>query len=244
MVYGLVHSIESMGLVDGPGIRTVVFLQGCRMRCLFCHNPDTWPEQSKTARSMTSQELIDKVLRFKPYFGSKGGITFSGGEPLLQPDFLIDCLKQCKDAGINTCIDTSGFGIGRYEEILELTDLVLMDIKHYSREGYIKVTGRQPDEAEKFLKAVQDSGTPMWIRHVVVPGLTDGDKHFEGLEQYLKTLKGIEKVELLPYHTLGVHKYKALGIPYPLEGVEPMDAAKLDKWNERLNKSCVSAAYR
>ena len=98
--YGLVHSIESMGLVDGPGIRTVVFLQGCRMRCLFCHNPDTWPEQSKTARSMTSQELIDKVLRFKPYFGSKGGITFSGGEPLLQPDFLIDCLKQCKDAGL------------------------------------------------------------------------------------------------------------------------------------------------
>lgn len=238
MADGIVHSIESMGLVDGPGIRTVVFLQGCNMRCLFCHNPDTWAEKNLKAQHISPQELVRRLIRFKPYYGALGGVTFSGGEPLLQDEFLLEALRLCKDSGINTCLDTAGCGHGNYDDILKYTDLVLMDIKHYTEEGYKKVTGCSPDRALRFLHAVQKKEIPMWIRHVVVPGLTDGDDHFLGLENYLKTIKNIKRVELLPYHTLGVHKYKAMNIPYPLEGVPPMDGELLLQWNDRLNRNC------
>lgn len=166
MIEGYIHSIESMGLVDGPGIRTVVFFQGCRLRCRYCHNPDTWAMRSGKEQIFTPEQLVNKLLRFKPYFGDNGGVTFSGGEPLLQKDFLCEVLRLCKHAGIHTCIDTAGCGCGGYEEILAHTDLVLLDIKHFSLDGYHSITGQSPQEFLQFLSAVQNAGTPfgsaMW----------------------------------------------------------------------------------
>lgn len=234
MTLGYIHSIESMGMVDGPGIRTVVFLQGCNLRCCFCHNPDTWEKTGK--QTMTPEEIVKKLVRFKPYYGETGGVTFSGGEPLLQKEFLLETLKLCKEAGISTCLDSAGCGKGNYEEILRYTDLVLLDIKHYTRSGYKQITGSTMEEITVFLKAVEKAGTKLWIRHVVVPGLTDGEKHLAGLRKYLQTLKNVERVELLPYHVLGVPKYKVLGIPYKLEGIPPMDGTKLVKWQKFMNE--------
>lgn len=237
MAVGHIHSLESMGLVDGPGIRTVVFLQGCALRCRYCHNPDTW-DPAGSAQTVTPAELVDKLSRYKPYYGENGGVTFSGGEPLLQPDFLAECLALCHGAGIHTCLDTAGAGLGEYGAILEHTDLILLDVKHYDPEGYRLVTGASMEAYDRFLAAAQAAEIPLWVRHVVVPGLTDGEAHLEGLERYLQTIRHIEKVELLPYHTLGVHKYAALGISYPLEGVEPLNGSALNDWNKRLNESC------
>lgn len=235
MALGRIHSIESMGLVDGPGIRTVVFLQGCRLRCQYCHNPDTWPMNSGKELLFTPEQLVKKLLRFRPYFGEQGGVTFSGGEPLLQKEFLLRSLQLCREAGIHTCLDTAGCGCGGYDAILAYTDLVLLDIKHFTKEGYLRVTGQEPLEFTRFLAAVQKAAVPIWIRHVVVPGLTDGDDHLQALLDYLHGIRGIQRVELLPYHTLGVSKYHTLGIPYPLEGVEPLPPAALTDWQQRFD---------
>lgn len=224
MQTGFIHSIESMGLVDGPGVRTVIFMQGCRLRCKYCHNPDTWEIKSPKSEQITSEELIKKIERFKPYFQKNGGVTFSGGEPLLQPDFLIEVLKRCKEIGVHTCLDTAGYGERKtYSEILKYADLVILDIKHYTPEGHIAITGQAIDGAHDFLEACQTAGTPLWIRHVVVPGLTDSDLHLAGFENYLRGIKNIQKVEYLPYHTLGVHKYEAMGIDYPLKDIKPKE---------------------
>lgn len=236
---GWVHSLESMGLVDGPGIRTAVFLQGCALRCQYCHNPDTWQRESTTAQPMTPAQLLRRLERFRPYYGEQGGVTFSGGEPLLQPDFLRESLKLCRRAGIHTCLDTAGRGLGDYGEILAYTDLVLLDVKHYTSEGFRQVTGGDMEPFLHFVEAVRQAKVPLWVRHVVVPGLTDGEEHLEGLEEYLRTLPRVERVELLPYHTLGVHKYEALGIPYPLEGVSAMEKEVLRPWEDRLNRHCT-----
>ena len=165
-----------------------------------------------------------------------GGVTFSGGEPLLQKDFLCEVLLLCKHAGIHTCIDTAGCGCGGYEEILAHTDLVLLDIKHFTPDGYCGITGQSPQEFLQFLSAVQNAGTPLWIRHVVVPGLTDSDAHLEGLRAYLHTIRNIQRVELLPYHTLGVNKYHALGIPYSLEDIPALPPEALADWQRRFDR--------
>ena len=238
MTVGRIHSIESMGLVDGPGIRTVIFLQGCHLRCRYCHNPDTWAAEDAKNQLLSPEAVLERLERFRPYFGKKGGVTFSGGEPLLQPAFLRETLALCRRAGIHTCIDTAGCGLGDYEAILANTDLLLYDVKHYTPQGYRAVTGREQDETLRFLDCAQRMGVPLWVRHVVVPGLTDGDAHLEGLEACLRTLRGIERVELLPYHTLGVAKYRALGIPYSLENVPPLPESALAAWNQRLNQTC------
>ncbi len=235
MTKGLIHSIESMGLVDGPGIRTVVFMQGCQLRCIYCHNPDTWSMESGKAQEIYPDELVERIERFKPYFGVKGGVTFSGGEPLMQPDFLAEALELCKARGIGTCLDTAGAGRGSYDSILQNTDLVLLDIKHYTPEGYRQITGREMDMFNMFLEDVQKYQVPMWIRHVVVPGYTDAQGHLEGLEKYISSIRGVRRVELLAYHTLGVHKYKEMGIEYRLDGVPAMEENKLESWNKRLN---------
>ncbi|MTI68947.1 MAG: pyruvate formate lyase-activating protein [Firmicutes bacterium] len=223
---GKIHSIESMGLLDGPGIRFVAFFQGCKLRCKYCHNPDTW--DLNKGKEMTSKDLFNKAKRFKTYFKtSGGGITCSGGEPLLQPKFLKRFLKMCKSNGIHTAIDTAGFGKGDYEEILKYTDLVLLDLKHVDKVGYKDLTGGNIKEFFKFKKALNKSKTKVWIRHVVIPGLTDGEKHIDKLKKVIDGFNNVEKVELLPYHTLGINKYKEMGISYKLKNVKPMDERKL-----------------
>ncbi len=233
MTKGYIHSFETMGLVDGPGVRVVVFMQGCKLRCKFCHNPDTWGE--KQGQEYTTDELLKKVLRFKPYFEkSGGGITFSGGEPLLQPEFLLEALKLCKENGIHTCIDTAGYGFSEYDEILKYTDLVLFDIKHYTRDGYKNVTLMEVDKSLEFLEAMKRNNTKIWIRHVVVPCLTDGEEHIKGLNDFIKTIPNVEKIELLPYHLLGVNKYETLKIAYPLEGTKAMDKEECERYKDLL----------
>lgn len=230
---GRIHSIESMGLVDGPGVRTVVFLQGCRLRCLYCHNPDTW-QPDGSGELFSPEQLVEKLLRYRPYYGSLGGVTFSGGEPLLQPQFLLETLRLCKKEGLHTCLDTSGVGCGEYDEILNYTDLVLYDIKHEDPACYEQITGLPMEETDRFLQDVQRKKVPLWLRHVVVPGLTDHPEHLARLRDYAAQIKGVERVELLPYHLLGVKKYESLGIPYRLAGVPAMDAEKTQKMAEEF----------
>lgn len=233
MVKGKIHSIETMGLVDGPGIRFVVFMQGCAIRCAYCHNPDTWAMNG--GEEYTPSELVTKIKRYKTYFdASGGGVTFSGGDPLLQPEFLIETLKLCKQEGIHTTLDTAGVGFGAYEEILKYTDLVLFDIKHIDREKYKELVGKDIDESMKFLDACQKKGIKLWMRHVVVPGITDSKEHLLEIKKFIDTLENVEKVELLPYHVLGVNKYQTMGMKYKLEGLEPMDKDLLEKMKKEI----------
>ena len=213
MTKGLINSIETLGTLDGPGIRFVVFLQGCKLRCLYCHNPETWNINSADAIEISPQELVEKVEKYKNYYGEDGGVTFSGGEPLLQPEFLLESLKLCKEKNIHTCLDTAGFGFGDYKEILRYTDLVILDIKAVEEPEYTKITGQKMQKFFEFLKVVQNMDKKMWLRQVVVPNINDDKAHIEKLKQFAITLKNVEKIELLPYKTIGVHKYKTLNIP-------------------------------
>lgn len=228
---GYIDSIETMGLVDGPGIRFVTFMSGCKLRCLFCHNPETW--DTKNAYKITSEELIKKIHKYKSYY-KNGGVTFSGGEPLLQPDFLIETLKKCKMINLHTALDTAGVGIGKYEEILKYTDLVILDIKALYDESYYKMTGSTMDEFNKFLETVQKLDKKLWIRQVIIPGINDTEEYIISLNNYLKKIKNIEKVELLAYHTLGTLKYKKLNLQYPLEGTKDMSKDKLEELKRLL----------
>ncbi|WP_010241394.1 pyruvate formate-lyase-activating protein [Clostridium arbusti] len=225
MIKGKIHSIESMGLVDGPGIRTVVFFQGCKLRCAYCHNPDTW--EMNGGIEITTEDLLKKILKFKPYFDrSGGGVTFSGGEVLLQCEFLAEILRLCKENHIHTTIDTSGYGNGNYEQVLKYTDLVLLDIKHVDEIGYKNLTGKGKNGLNEFLKVLEKVGTKIWIRHVIVPNITDSKEHIKKLGDLIKDIKNIEKIELLPYHTLGVNKYEKMKINYKLKNTESMDREK------------------
>lgn len=232
-ILGNISSIESMGLVDGPGIRYVVFLQGCELRCLYCHNPETW-DKDKECQRMTPEELVKKIVRFKSYFGRTGGVTFSGGEPLLQPKFLLECLKLCKKEGINTALDTAGVGFGDYDEILLLTDLVILDLKAVSEEDYKKITGQPMIRFKKFLADCQRLNKKLWIRQVIVPGINDDEENVKKIKDFVTQLRNVEKVELLPYKTIGVHKYEDLKIKYRLEGVPDMDEGKCKELEKLL----------
>ncbi|MGL4741575.1 MAG: pyruvate formate-lyase-activating protein [Sarcina sp.] len=233
MIKGKIHSIETMGLVDGPGIRFVVFMQGCKIRCAYCHNPDTWALDG--GEEYTPQELVNKIKRYKTYFASSGGgVTFSGGDPLLQDEFLVETLKLCKSENIHTTIDTAGVGNGNYDEILKYTDLVLFDIKHVDKEKYEKLVGKDNSESLKFLEACKKNNTKLWVRHVVVPGITDTRENLKEVKKFVDTLENVEKVELLPYHILGVNKYETMGIKYKLEGTEPMDKELLAELKKEI----------
>lgn len=231
---GHINSIETMGLVDGPGIRFVVFMQGCKLRCVFCHNPETWSFEG--GMEITPQELVKRILRYHTYFGEEGGVTFSGGEPLQQPEFLLETLKLCKQCNIHTCLDTAGFGECDYEEILKYTDLVMMDIKALKEDKYQDITGKKIEESLNFIKACQRLGKKMWIRQVIIPGINDTEEYVLELKEFLSKLKNVEKVEFLPYETLGIPKYKNLNLPYRLENVEAMDKEKCKKLYELLKK--------
>ena len=222
---GRIHSFESFGTVDGPGIRFVVFMQGCPLRCLYCHNPDTWGSGGK---EYTVQEVVDRILKYKNYFGDKGGVTVSGGEPLLQIDFITELFTQLKSKGVHTCIDTSGITfraldaacVEKHEKLMQVTDLVLLDIKHIDDEACKKLTGQSNGNTLAFAKFLSDHGKKVWIRQVLVPGYTDADETLEKTRAFIDALATVEKVEVLPYHTMGEVKYKKLGMDYPLAGVE------------------------
>lgn len=236
---GRIHSIESFGAVDGPGIRFVVFLQGCPMRCKYCHNPDTWDYAG--GREMSADEIVAEVEKYKHYFGSTGGVTVSGGEPLVQIDFLIELFDKLKALGINTCIDTSGVLFGKIPtekmtRLMELTDIVLLDIKHIDSVKHESLTGFGNESVLEFAKYLDGIGKRMWIRHVLVPTINDDEESLERLHLFLENLKNVEKVEVLLYHTMGVSKYKKLGIKYPLEGVNPPTTEQINMANKILNK--------
>lgn len=226
MAKACLHSTESFGSVDGPGIRFLIFLKGCAMRCQYCHNPDAWGREG--AETVTADELLGKAERYKAYWGKKGGITVSGGEALLQMDFLTELFEKARQRGINTCLDTAAQPFTRTEpwfskfrHLMDLTDLVLLDLKHIDDEGHRKLTGFGNKNILDCARFLSDIQKPVWIRHVLVPGLTDDDTLLHRLRDFIDTLHNVERVEVLPYHTLGVFKWKQLEIPYPLEGVNP-----------------------
>ncbi|GAA6492677.1 pyruvate formate-lyase-activating protein [Candidatus Bariatricus faecipullorum] len=222
---GLVHSTESFGSVDGPGVRFIVFMQGCPMRCQFCHNPDTWKmEERGNASWRTPQELLQTALRYRPYWGKDGGITVSGGEPLLQLDFLLEFFRMAKTQGIHTALDTSGQPFtekepffSKFRELMQYTDLVLLDIKHIDDEAHRKLTGHSNENILRLASWLSSLEKPVWIRHVLVPGRTDDDGALRRLHQFLSTLHNVKRVEVLPYHTMGVYKWEELGLVCPLE---------------------------
>lgn len=227
-----IHSFESFGTVDGPGIRFVVFLQGCPFRCKYCHNPDTWEARGGTEKS--AEEVAREALKYKRYFGREGGVTVSGGEPLLQIDFLIELFARLKAEGVNTCVDTSGAtfspagDLKKFEKLLSLTDLFLLDIKHIDREAHVALTGRGNEAPLAFAKYLSEKGKPVWIRHVLVPGVTDEDGALNRLRAFLDTLSNVQKIEVLPYHTMGKIKYEKLGIPYPLGETPPPSKERVE----------------
>ncbi|MCG4282349.1 pyruvate formate-lyase-activating protein [Lacticaseibacillus saniviri] len=224
-VIGYVHSIESFGSVDGPGIRYIAFLQGCRMRCEYCHNPDTW--NIGVGEEMTAEDILDDAMRYKSFWGETGGITCSGGESLIQIDFIIDLFTKAKAMGITTCLDTSGGPFTRdepwfskFEQLMAVTDISLVDIKHINSDEHRKLTGFGNENILDMIQYMSSHDCDMWIRHVLVPTRTDFDVYLAQLGDYIKTLHNVQKVEILPYHTMGVNKYHELGIKYPLEGIQ------------------------
>lgn len=232
MITANVHSLESFGSVDGPGVRYIVFLQGCRMRCQFCHNPDTW--KTEPNQIFTADELLEKALRYRTYWGNDGGITVSGGEPLLQIDFLLEFFKKAKAEGVHTVIDTAGNPFtreepffGKFRELMKYTDMLLLDIKEINPQRHKRITGFDNDSILDLARYLSDIGKPVWIRHVLVPERSDYDEDLEKLSEFIKTLKNVERVEVLPYHTLGVFKWGELGIRYPLEGIEPPSSDRI-----------------
>lgn len=234
---GSIDSIETFGLVDGPGIRTVVFLSGCKLRCKYCHNPETW-KMGKL--NITAEELSKKIIRNKPYFKrNNGGVTFSGGEPLLQSDFIIEVSKILKREGIHIALDTAGVGNGNYEAILEYIDLVLLDVKHTNAIGYKELTGGAIDETLKFIEVCNKLKKKIWIRQVIVPGIMDNDQYLDELVQFVRKIDNVEKIEFLPYHKLGDEKYDKLGIINPYRDKSAMDEEKCNKlylrFIEKLN---------
>ena len=242
---GFVHSVESFGTVDGPGVRMVIFLQGCPMRCAYCHNPDTWGMQRGTV--MTTEELLERFKRNRGYY-KNGGITVTGGEPLCQMEFLLELFRKAKKEGISTCLDTSGvmfpyrkggsgwtvaqtgiqetirrYGalvpLSEYEELLSVTDLVLLDLKHMDEEKHRMLTGHSNEAVFAFLEFLAEHKTPVWVRRVVVPGHTDEPEELKRLGEFIGGFANVQAMEVLPYHTMGREKYDALGIAYRLEGV-------------------------
>lgn len=217
--YAKIHSIETFGTVDGPGVRFITFFQGCNLQCKYCHNRDTWDINS--GEYISVDELFENVLKYKSYIVPNGGFTASGGEPLLQPYFLISLFKKLKSAGIHTAIDTAGMVeiTEPIKELLSLTDLVLLDIKHISPGKSKDLVGFSNERELAFAKYLSNNNIPIWIRQVIVPGITNNEEDLIELKNFISSLKTVEKVEFLPYHNLGKHKWEALGFEYPLKDI-------------------------
>ncbi len=236
---GNIHSFESFGTVDGPGIRYVVFMQGCPMRCKYCHNPDTW--QVGAGKKYTAEAVFKEILKYKNYIKS-GGVTVSGGEPLLQAEFITELFRLLKAEGIHTALDTSGVtfdkdnpqSVEKHLSVLRYTDLVLLDIKHIDEDEHKALTGFSNKRTLDFAQFLSENGKKMWIRHVLVPDITDKDEYLQKLKQFISGLKTVERVEVLPYHTMGEVKYEKLGLPYPLKGVQPPAKQRIENAHKIL----------
>ncbi len=246
---GKVFQLESFGSVDGPGVRFIIFFAGCPLRCQYCHNPDSW--NLSAGKDYTADELLDQAESCRSYWGEKGGITVSGGEPLFQIDFLLELFTKAKERGINTCIDTSGSPFTKegewfekFKKLMDVTDILLMDIKHIDEEEHIKLTGRTGKNIREMFAYLDEIKKPIWIRHVLVPGITDNDEYLTKTRDFIRTLSNVERVEVLPYHGLGAIKYKDLGIDYVLKDtLSPekdrvenarniLECSKYTKWRE------------
>lgn len=231
---GKIHSIESFGSVDGPGVRFIIFMQGCKMRCAYCHNPDSW--KCGIGEEKTADEILDQAERYRSYWGEKGGITVSGGEALLQIDFLIELFEKAHERGINTCLDTAGQPFthdepffSKFKTLIQSTDTVLFDIKHIDDDAHRQLTGHTNKNILECVRLIDEMGVKTWIRHVLVPGYTDDENALHRLRAFIDTLKNVERVEVLPYHTMGRFKYEKLGIAYRLEGVVPPSKECIEK---------------
>lgn len=235
MSKGRLHSIETFGAVDGPGIRTVFFLQGCPARCAYCHNPDTWNPNG--GRDVEVDEIVRRAKRGEPYYGDDGGVTFSGGEPLLQGEFLLEAINALHAEGIESAIDTSGTYFDEYSEsAVAAADLLLLDVKHTDAAAFKELTGREQVSLHKLTEAVNRLAKPIWVRQVIVPGLNDTKEYIEGLNAFLRGIKTIRKVELLGYHNMAESKYEKLGIRYKLKGLSPMNADRLQVLSDLIIK--------
>ncbi len=230
---GYIHQFESFGCVDGPGSRFIVFLSGCPMRCLFCHNPDTWDMQK--GKVYEASDVLKEALSCRSYWGKKGGITVSGGEPLMQIDFLTELFSLAKEKNINTCIDTSGAPFTsegpwfeKFQKLMQVTDLLLMDIKHINEEEHIKLTGHTGKNIIQMFRYLDQIKKPIWIRHVLTPGITDNDDYLVQTRDFIRSLGNVERVEILPYHSLGAAKYKDLGIEYSLKNTPSPSADRIE----------------
>ncbi len=243
---GYIHSKESFGTVDGPGIRYVIFMQGCPMRCQYCHNPDTWEIGGGT--EITVEEILNEYAKNSSFY-KNGGITVTGGEPLLQVDFLVELFSAAKKKGIHTCLDTSGITysetnteyVKKLDDLMKYTDLVMLDIKHIDPEMHKIVTGKDNKNILAFAKYLEKNNIPLWVRHVVVPTLTDDPVYHKQLGEFLGTLSNLKALDVLPYHTMGVNKYKELGIEYPLKDVEALPKSEAVKARAAIIESIKKA---
>ena len=239
---GYIHQLESFGSVDGPGVRFIIFFAGCPLRCKYCHNPDTWDMMK--GKQYTADELLDEAITCREYWGTKGGITVSGGEPLAQIDFLLELFTNAKERGINTCIDTAGGPFTRegewfekFKRLMNVTDVLLMDIKHINEEEHIKLTGHTGKNIIEMFCYLDEINKPVWIRHVLVPGITDNDEYLIQTRDFIRTLGNVQRVEVLPYHGLGAMKYKDLGIDYVLKDTNSPTAERVQ--NARKILECA-----
>ena len=233
---GYIHSTESFGTVDGPGIRYVVFFQGCPMRCLYCHNPDTW--KIGAGKEMTSEQILAEYRKNRSFY-QKGGITVTGGEPLLQMEFLTELFEQAKAENIHTCIDTSGIlfhpdKAEQFDRLMSFTDLVMLDIKHIDPQKHKQLTGHDNRNILGFAKYLEQKKVPLWVRHIIVEGYTDDPNDLTELGRFIGKLSNLKALDVLPYHTMGVSKYQASGIPYPLEGVPALPLSEAAKAKEHI----------
>ena len=236
---GFIHSIETFGSVDGPGIRYVVFMQGCPMRCLYCHNPDTWAIGN--GREVEPTQLISEYEKNKMFYRN-GGITVTGGEPLLQVDFLIELFALAKTKGIHTCLDTSGITFSdcnttyreKLDELMKYTDLVMLDIKHIDPIKHREITSRDNAGILAFARYLAEKGVPVWIRHVIVKGYTDDPESLRTLGRFIGGLSNIKALDVLPYHSMGERKYRELGIDYPLSGMESLEKSEAQRAKEYI----------
>ncbi len=235
MTTASINTIETMGLVDGPGIRTIIFLNGCKLRCKYCHNPEMFNIQET---NYTIEQLVTKIKRYKPYYKKHGGVTFSGGEPLLQSQFILECSKLLKKEQINIALDTAGVGISKEltEEVLKNIDLVLFDIKDYRPKEYKELTNHDIKDSLEFIELLNKSNKKVWIRQVIIPDFNDNDDYIKGLKNFVSKINNVEKIDFLPYHRLGIDKYKKLNIEYPYLNKKDMDKTKCNDLYEKYLK--------